>query len=81
MRDVAGDASRQVAAYTEAMRQFVGTDCYAQLMGLLESLKTVYMHDLVSVSPDGLQAKQGALQQVMALQSALESDARVGPRI
>lgn len=79
MRDVAADAHRQVLAHSSALREFSGTDWHAQMLGLLDALKTRYMHDLVNVQPEELQLKQGALRQVMALQNALDGEGPVDP--
>mgnify|MGYP000863153954 CR=1 FL=1 len=81
MRDVAADAHRQAIGHAAALREFSGTDWQAQMLGLLEALKTRYMHDLVSVSPEELQLKQGALRQVMALQMALSGDGPSDPLV
>lgn len=81
MRDTGADAHRHVLAYGGALREFVGTDWHVQMMGLLDALKTRYMHDLISVQPEELQLKQGALRQVIALQMALAGDGPADPLV
>lgn len=77
----AAAAERLVRAHTAALRGYVGTEPHAHLVGLLEALQATYMHDLVDVTPQDLQLKQGALRQVMALTRALTGELIDTPRI
>lgn len=68
-------AIEQVDARAEAVRAYEGTELHTHVIGLLEALISVYMHELVDVSPEQLQLKQGALRQVMALRAAASTPA------
>ena len=65
----------------EVLRAYAGTDLFAQLIGLLDALKSSYMEDMAYVSPADLQIKQGALRQVMALMSAIDGPTATLPRV
>jgi hypothetical protein len=65
----------------EAVRAYRGTEQHTHLVGLLELLKTSYMHDLIEVTPSELQLKQGALRQVIALLDAIDGPLASVPKV
>lgn len=74
-------AHEQSMARLEALRQYAGTECFTHLVGLLEALRTQYLHELAYVSADKLGIKQGAARQVAALLNALTGPHADGARI
>jgi len=74
------DKARAMHARVEAIRAYAGTEVHGHVLALLAHLKDGYMQELIEISPQDLQLKQGALRQVIALQLAItEPDA--SPRI
>lgn len=79
--DAALQCQRAIEGHVKVLRQFVGTDVHGHVNGLLEALKQSYMLDLVDVTPEQLQLKQGALRQVIALQAALTGGMATLPKV
>lgn len=75
------DALGQIEGRVEALRAYAGTETITHLVGLLCALQTVYMHDLVDITPEALPIKQGALRQVMALLDAIDGPQALMPRL
>lgn len=80
-QDEAARVDAEIRSQTAALRAFSGTDSYRHLAALLGALRLSYMHDLVDVTPESLQIKQGALQQVIALERALVGEMDDSPRV
>ena len=74
-------AMAQADQSAAALQAYTGTDQHAHLVSLLEGLKLVYMHEMVSVLPEELQAKQGALRQVTAMLDSVTRGDGFTPRI
>lgn len=74
-------AAVAIGSHAKALSQYVGTDVFGLVIGLLDALKVSYMHDLVDVTKDGLEVKQGALRQVMAIRASLENGGITSPKV
>lgn len=74
-------ANEIIVSNSGALSEYAGTEFFGLLTGLLGAMQVVYMHDLVSVDPDELKFRQGALRQVMSLKDSLEQGGVVSPKV
>ena len=79
LESAALDAALQAA--TVAVREYAQSAASRQVVEMLDLLVEVYATDLMSVSPEGLAAKQGAARQAIAIRDVLAAVPHAGPRI
>lgn len=65
------DKARALSARVAAVRAYAGTEFFAHFVALLDAVGETYLQQLVHVSPEELQIKQGAARQVLALRACM----------
>lgn len=63
----------EIEQLSAAVAQYAGTDFHRLVLSLLDSLRQHQLEQLVDVTPEELQHRQGALRQVRALRRAFET--------